>query len=481
MQTTTNYGLKKPDAATDNVDIAVINDNMDTIDSALKDKATIASPVLTGTPKAPTQSTNDNSTAIATTAFVKATIAALIGSAPTLLNTLQEIDAAINNDPNLYNDIMTAINNTLSTAESYTNGITGALSSLSTTTKNSIVLAINELLTDIGTLSSLSTAAKANLVAAVNEVLSAHNSHAADDTKHVGYAATTNSGNAYSVTIPNLTALTDGLVIRVKFNAASTGTITINPNSLGTKSIVDYFGNTVTNVRANLPAHLCYESSSGNFILLGKGGGGDAQPTDVRINKKFTNDNGQQVGSLADNGALGATLTTQGQSYTIPAGITTGGSVTVNIANLSASTVMSGQVVGGIAGTGGQSTAGDVVDYEDTTSQLASGSSINTYYKFSHTYTMNIVGTIRVKFTVTNGNTTGNTTPYNYYLYKNGVAIGSWNSQGLSGTSLTCTQDVTVNKGDYFNFYWMSTSGSPYNATITDVKICSSSNIVTQS
>ena len=42
--------------------------------------------------------------------------------------------------------------------------------------------------------------------------------------------------------------------------------------------------------------------------------------------------NGDQLdGTMANNGALGTTLTTQGGSYTIPAGYTSGGTVDVNI------------------------------------------------------------------------------------------------------------------------------------------------------
>lgn len=36
MQTTTNYGLKKPDPQSDNVDITIINANMDTLDAQIK-------------------------------------------------------------------------------------------------------------------------------------------------------------------------------------------------------------------------------------------------------------------------------------------------------------------------------------------------------------------------------------------------------------------------------------------------------------
>ena len=123
------------------------------------------------------------------------------------------------------------------------------------------------------------------------------NTHISDDIKHVGYALATNVGNAYSVNIPDLIALTDGLQIRAKFNVASTGAITVNPNALGAKAVVDYFGNAVTNVRLNLIANLAYDATSGNFILQGKGGGGNAVAGDVYTGKTATTDNGPVIGT----------------------------------------------------------------------------------------------------------------------------------------------------------------------------------------
>lgn len=55
---------------------------------------------LTGEPIAPTQAQSDNSTRIATTAFVKAATAALINSSPAALDTLSELATALGNDPN---------------------------------------------------------------------------------------------------------------------------------------------------------------------------------------------------------------------------------------------------------------------------------------------------------------------------------------------------------------------------------------------
>ena len=72
----------------------------ETINKALALKAPLASPAFTGTPTVPTASQGTNSTQIANTAFVKAAITALINGAPGTLDTLKEIAAAINNDPN---------------------------------------------------------------------------------------------------------------------------------------------------------------------------------------------------------------------------------------------------------------------------------------------------------------------------------------------------------------------------------------------
>jgi hypothetical protein len=69
------------------------------LESALNAKAPLASPVLTGTPTAPTAAQGTNSTQLATTGFVAAAIGALIDAAPGALNTLNELAAALGDDP----------------------------------------------------------------------------------------------------------------------------------------------------------------------------------------------------------------------------------------------------------------------------------------------------------------------------------------------------------------------------------------------
>lgn len=58
------------------------------------------SPTLTGKPLAPTAAQTENSTQLATTAFVKTALAALVASSPDALDTLNELAVALGNDAN---------------------------------------------------------------------------------------------------------------------------------------------------------------------------------------------------------------------------------------------------------------------------------------------------------------------------------------------------------------------------------------------
>ncbi|WP_312329831.1 hypothetical protein [Atlantibacter hermannii] len=71
--------------------------------------ALLASPTFTGTPTAPTASQSVNNTQIATTAFVKAAIASLVDSSPAALDTLNELAAALNDDPNFASTMATEL------------------------------------------------------------------------------------------------------------------------------------------------------------------------------------------------------------------------------------------------------------------------------------------------------------------------------------------------------------------------------------
>ncbi|EFJ1152942.1 phage tail protein [Escherichia coli] len=91
---------------------AAINNDQNfstTINNALALKAPLASPALTGVPTAPTAAQGTNNTQIATTAYVRAAISALVGSSPEALDTLNELAAALGNDPNFATTMTNAL------------------------------------------------------------------------------------------------------------------------------------------------------------------------------------------------------------------------------------------------------------------------------------------------------------------------------------------------------------------------------------
>jgi hypothetical protein len=80
------------------VNAAVTADQLGGVAAALY--AVLASPAFTGVPTAPTAAGGNNTTQIATTAFVKTALDNLIAGAPGALDTLNEFAAALGNDAN---------------------------------------------------------------------------------------------------------------------------------------------------------------------------------------------------------------------------------------------------------------------------------------------------------------------------------------------------------------------------------------------
>lgn len=79
------------------------------VKNVVADYAPLASPGLTGKPTAPTAAQASNDTQLATTAFVKAALAALVASSPEALDTLNELAAALGNDPNFATTMTNAL------------------------------------------------------------------------------------------------------------------------------------------------------------------------------------------------------------------------------------------------------------------------------------------------------------------------------------------------------------------------------------
>ena len=81
------------------------------VKTELDKKANLISPALTGTPTAPTAPNSTNNTQIATTAFVKTIVNALINGAPETLDTLKELADAVTANKTVADALNSAIGN----------------------------------------------------------------------------------------------------------------------------------------------------------------------------------------------------------------------------------------------------------------------------------------------------------------------------------------------------------------------------------
>ncbi|MFP1945069.1 hypothetical protein [Lonsdalea quercina] len=66
-------------------------------------------PIFSGMPKAPTPASDSNSDQLATTAFVKSIVAALVDGSPAALDTLKELSAALGNDANFASTVANSL------------------------------------------------------------------------------------------------------------------------------------------------------------------------------------------------------------------------------------------------------------------------------------------------------------------------------------------------------------------------------------
>jgi len=79
----------------------------------------------------------------------------------------------------------------------------------------------------------------------------------------------------------------------------------------------------------------------------------DAAAGNVLSGKKFVNASGQDTGSMANNGATGGEISTKAGSVAIPAGYTSGGTVSIAaaaIADCVSGSILSGKTILGVSG-----------------------------------------------------------------------------------------------------------------------------------
>ncbi|WP_217580433.1 hypothetical protein [Lysinibacillus sp. GbtcB16] len=121
------------------------------------------------------------------------------------------------------------------------------------------------------------------------------------DVSHIKWIETVGgTANALTATDTEITSYKNGLAVSFPATSNSTAAMTLNINGLGVIPIKKANGAAFSNAKVNGVYTVRYRA--GAFILQGEGGSGNAQPSDVRKDKTFTNDNGEQVGTLVAYG-----------------------------------------------------------------------------------------------------------------------------------------------------------------------------------
>lgn len=108
---TTEKGLVQLCSDTDNdsEELAATPKAVKTVMDEMKTKAPLDSPAFTGTPTTPTPPDDATGLEMANAAFVRKLLAALVDSSPETLDTLNELAAALGNDPEFATTIMNAL------------------------------------------------------------------------------------------------------------------------------------------------------------------------------------------------------------------------------------------------------------------------------------------------------------------------------------------------------------------------------------
>lgn len=227
------------------------------------------------------------------------------------------------------------------------------------------------------------------------------------------------------------------------------GTITANITNLSAGNVKD--GAVVGGVTGNFSEYA--NGATAAQILTGRS---------AAVNGATVN------GSMPSNASPATTLTTQGASKVVPLGYNPGGTISVNISNLSAGNVKNGANVGGVIGnyTGISSLAAgeDRVAFVATLQQLYNQLS---YAYLRGGYICSYGGTVRVKFKL------GCSVSGTGYakIYKNGVAVGTERSVVNKTSNFTqFTEDIAVSAGDDIQIYAKTSSGAE--VYVTDMEIC---------
>lgn len=151
--------------------------------------------------------------------------------------------------------------------------------------------------------------------------------------------------NAYIGASARIKAVGKGTRCTLFVGTASNGNCSLNLNNSGAVAIKDSNGNVVTNMKANIPYNLCHNGS--DFILQGKGGGGNLIPKYLLAGYYGEGDNGRVDGAMVNRGAPTSNLNCGGV-VNLQEGYYAGGQIIANsLASQTSANATAAQILAG--------------------------------------------------------------------------------------------------------------------------------------
>ncbi|HEY4391097.1 MAG TPA: phage tail protein [Paenibacillus sp.] len=197
----------------------------------------------------------------------------------------------------------------------------------------------------------------------------------------------TATGTATALIVP-MSTLTDGysktFIASANNNGAAT---TINGKNLYKPNI-----QVAPTLIAGKAYTIWYRQASDCFFIKASAEG-TATTAQVLAGVPFSNESDTGlIGTMPNNGTQSATLTTQGATKTIPAGYSSGGTITANITNLTADKIVKPNVVGGVTGV-----ADEIIDIRAALDSMKSQSNYSrscTMYLHPNFYRVECAGNV---------------------------------------------------------------------------------------